>query len=737
MARQRKAPGAAVGIRDMNAADLARLETVMRDIECRRKAAAAQDERFQPAELSARAYVRAHRAPVSAAVSVAGADLAVIAAHAGGGPYAYGVILAGSAAAGARVAWVHGFRFSAKARKAARRRPRVRRRAAVLWSASSATAVAGRWIGVASGPGQAVMLAGGLAVAAPYLWHARKRPQAAAAAEPVAELPATDPRIEAFRERFGREAPCKGAEIHSARDIPDGFAFELTLAEGKATTKDVIALGPQIAALYDVPADQVTVEYTRSRSERRARISVLTTENAFEVEDRWDGASTYDPATGCIRLGRFADSADVHWMLHKPGSGAAGGVLAGVIGSGKTGTALVLACEAGLAKLCAVCGAAGTCAAGCDPRRIVAVWMGDPQEQPFGVFRGDGQRAFADLVAWGPDACVHMIIMAFAAMRARAAHFGTMEWTDHLGRKNSGKGSFDPTPEYPILYVFVDEWPLIVAAPDMARILLPIAAAIVKEGRKVGVVLVLLTQMPDLSQLGERAVREMLKAFNVLAHRTDGLSKHMLGIEGDTSALAPGVYGLGYINGADARPRATFRTKNCPDYVKPGETGIDVRELAEQISNDPVHLDDAILSAIIPLGWAGPNTILDGTAYAAAAASVAARPPGSVKNFAAAVGGALMREVAGAAPDRQPATTAARMPGGGTELPADGPPVYLPLLAAVLAQRGEMDLFDVSEAADVDAFEADRALALLADAGLAVQIGPGRYRAVASSQAGQ
>jgi hypothetical protein len=50
-----------------------------------------------------------------------------------------------------------------------------------------------------------------------------------------------------------------------------------------------------------------------------------------------------------------------------------------------------------------------------------------------------------------------------------------------------------------------------------------------------------------------------------------------------------------------------------------------------------------------------------------------------------------------------------------------------------------MDLWDVSEAAGVDALEADRALGELAAAGLAVQVAPGRYRATitAPGQPGQ
>jgi hypothetical protein len=690
--------------------------------------AARQRARFQPGELAVRGYGRVHRAPLAAAATISAADLAVLAAHAAGGPYAYLAVLGGWLGAGGRVWWLH--------RRKARRRPRARRYAALAWSGSAATALAGTAAGMGSGPGQIVMLGGGLAVAAPYLWHARRRPPRAveAAAEPVPVLAPADPRIEAFRARFCHSGPCRGAALHSARPIPDGFAFELALAEGaEATTRDVIALIPRIAALYDVPADQVSVEYPPSRSERRAIISVLTIENAFAREDRWDGASSYDPATGTIRIGRYLDSTDAHWLLHKPGSGAASGVIAGVQGSGKTGSVLVVACEAGQARLCAQCGAARTCQR-CDPRRICALWMADPQEQPLGVFRGR-----SELMAWGPLATVQMLIWMHAAMRALAGHFGTMTWTDHLGRENAGKGYFDPSPQYPLLLGICDEWPIIISDPVLAKIAVPVAAGILREGRKVGVGLDFLVQLPDLSQLGDRAIRELLKAFNALSHRTDGLSKHMLGIKGDTTTLAPGLHGVGYLNGPDSRPGATMRTKHLPEYLQPGEHGIDAREIAGRIAADPVQLPGVVLAAIIPLGYTGPGQVLDGSQLAAAIVLVDAdarsrRPAGLTAEDA-------LRQVVAEGPDAGPAAApappdpAAAAPTGPPPPPDEDAAVYLPLLAAVLTERREMDLWDVSEAAGCSAFAADEVLRLLVAAGLAVQVAPDRYRAGAGRQA--
>jgi hypothetical protein len=541
-----------------------------------------------------------------------------------------------------------------------------------------------------------------VALAAPHLHRRRYRPapKAALPAPPQHEAPPgeQDPRLVRFRGWFCQKGPLTGADLFDFGEVPDGFSFELALAEDSSATRDaVVQLRSAIAARYDVPLEQISVEQSRfRRSERRARLTVLETVNAFEREQHWDGTSTYDPAAGTFDLGRYIDSTTAHWMLHKPGSGAAGGVLAGVIGSGKTGSAHCIACEAGLARLCAACGPERSCAR-CDMRRMCALWMGDPQMQPFGVWRGR-----ADLMAWGPEACVRMLLMGHHAMRSRAAYFGKMQWTDHLGRSNTGKGWFDPSVLFPLIYILMDEWPLIAAHPELGKIAVPLAAAIAKEGRKVGIGLTFITQIPDLTELGERAVREMLKAFNSLAHRTDSLSKFMLGIEGDPTELPAGVHGLGYLNGMDRRPAATMRTKHLPEYLRPGQTGIDVRELAERISREPVAYDKAVLDAITPLGYAGPLQVLGGDGGDGEALPSLAE--------------------AAAAPGPAPAATAPPLLTGPASLDA------VSRIARSIERAGDggAELYDLMADTGLDALQAQRAAASLVAAGHATQQG-GRF----------
>lgn len=510
------------------------------------------------------------------------------------------------------------------------------------------------------------------------LWHARRRP-APFFVEPGPASARPDLRLKAFSKRFGRTGPCKGARL-ALTELRGGFALDLTLApDADASTDDVIRLAPKIAALYDQPADHVSVEHGPHRSERRARITVLTARDALTRPQRWDGRSTYDPAAGTIVIGRYGDGDPARYLLHKPGSGAASGVINGVTGSGKTGTAHVLACEIGLARR--------------DGQRIAANWMADPQEQPFGVWAGR-----ADLLGRGPEGSVHLLLLAYAAMRARSAWLGQLRWTDHLGRPNAGKGWFDPAPGLPLISAIVDEWPLLIADPALRKLLLRFVPLLLKQARKAGISVTLITQLPDVSELGERVIREMLKAFNALSHRTDGLSRHMLGIQGDPSRLAPGVHGLGYLEGPDQRPGQVMRTKHLPEYLRTGEAGRDVRDLAEHIAADPVTLDDVVLAAIRPLGYTGPGQVLDGSGMLAAAIALGFADPG---------------ETPPSAP-RQPALDTATPS-------AAGHAVHVPLLAALLRARGELDLFDISEAAGINVLDADRALTGLVRSGHAIR----------------
>ncbi|MFG2001651.1 hypothetical protein ACGFNU_21115 [Spirillospora sp. NPDC048911] len=490
--------------------------------------------------------------------------------------------------------------------KTARTRHKIRGNAKIAVVAGSMWLLIGSvWTPV--GPNavmQLTLLGGGLVVAAPHLYRNRRRDTPAETAAAL-EAPAEDPRLTRFRDHFCVQGTLIDAHLHNFTDVPGGFQFhiELSLAR-RSTFSDVKRLEDEIAALFDVPLDHVSVAPPESRSARRAVVTILTETKAHERDQPWDGASTYDPETGCVDLGRYADSSPSRWQLHTPSSGANCGVAIGVRGSGKTGTLHVVSAEAGQAKLCEECLAAQACQV-CAMRRICGLWMGDPQQQPFAVWRGR-----ADLTAWGPMSCVRMLSWMHAGMRHRADFFGRMEWSDHLGRTNTGKGWFDPTSRFPMLLGVIDEWPIVSRDPELGPFAVQFALDILSEGRKVGIGLVLGSRDADVDVLGDRGVRENLAAVNGVVHRSDRLAKQMLGIDGNPEDLPHGVHSVGYLKGIDRRSDIVHRTKHLPEYVKPGQTGVDVRALADRIAAEPITFDEAFTRAIVPLGYRGSGQVL-------------------------------------------------------------------------------------------------------------------------------
>jgi hypothetical protein len=306
----------------------------------------------------------------------------------------------------------------------------------------------------------------------------------------------------------------------------------------------------------------------------------------FSRPQRWDGKSTYDPATGCIDLGLFYDGGAAHWRLHAPRAGSCGGAWGGVItgeaGSGKTAAAHVIAAEAALAVTCAACGAArqsdGACAR-CDMRRICAVIMCDPLMAPFAAWRGH-----ADLTAWGVAACVHALRMLRAAADGRAADQGCR-----------ARGWFDPAPGRPLLQAVIDDWPAVEASPYGAEAA-GHAEAIRRTGRKTGVSVVRLDG-------SGRAGRGQDEGFNIVRLRDLA-----------TRALPAGVPGLGYTTGYDNRRHAACRVKHLSETAS---DGITVRTLAGQIAITPITFDPPAERAFGRHGFTARRQVIDAAAVTA------------------------------------------------------------------------------------------------------------------------
>jgi hypothetical protein len=562
---------------------------------------------------------------------------------------------------------------------------------------------------------QILLILGGLILGGDHLYRHRQQPSRRIVRGELEHGDRTapsgpDPREERFRARFitrtgtGRvRAPLEGAQLHSFTEVRDGqgFCFEITLDADSGMTYDtVVSLRREIGALYDVPSDQVLIDRGPRRSESRAQVTVLTAVDAYGEPERWDGRSTYDPATGCIDLGRFGDGQVTHARMHEPGSGTWGAIIVGAPGTGKTGDAHVMAAEYGQAMLCAVCGPAGSCPA-CDPQRICYLIMCDPQRQPFSVWRGR-----ADLTAWGPLATQHVLAAVNEAFDARSAEMSAEEWTDAKGRTCHGRGWFDPTPQRPAVQMFIDEWPIVVASPGGEQAVAD-AGAIEKERRKTGASINWIAQLPDAGETGDSRVnREVNKAFNVIGHQLDGTSGSMVGITGKARDLPDGVYGVGYISGYDNRADIPFRTKNLPESA--GD-GTDVRDIADRIAATPVTLDDAVDRVFRRYGITSRGQVIDDEFVIS------------------------WRKQQVSKRGQQPRTAAAG-PGPVQTVPGAGPVSTgtLDQVARALdshAGNGGQgaELYDIMHATGLAAGPAGRALAALAADGRARQAGPGTW----------
>lgn len=596
-----------------------------------------------------------------------------------------------------------------------KRSGRVRRVMLLTWGLGTAWLGAASFLGPLAGPRHALLLAllaGGPALVRAWRHVAGRRPAAVrerAPEEPKA-LPAADaPAFAEFKGKFcGHGSPLHKARMSFA-EIDGGFCVTFRVDPDSACTRGhVEALAIPVAKHYDLPADNVIIEeIPGNRSIARGQITVLTEDNAMLEPRRWDGKSTYDPATGQFEFGYFADGSPEHFSLHQPRSGAMPAVIAGYQGSGKTGDLLVITTEAGLAQVCRDCLGRGGCMR-CRPARICCVWVADPQKQPFVELKGR-----AELTAWGLQASALMAVWSLVVVRHR--DIGETAWKDHLGRVHDGKGYFDPTPQVPLLQATFDEWPQVVTLPRYGEWAVQASGRVLELGRKGGVGPNKVVLLPDLPYFGDRVVAQLIKAANVICHRTDGMSKGMLGVKGEPQGLPAGVPGLHYANGPDYRPATKARTKYLPESLQPGEDGVDARQLWDEISMEPVRLEDSLMKVLGPLGYTGGGQVLrdeDITEAMWVAALVAAglieQPPPKA-----------------AAPAKQAAAPAAAQPGEAA--PAMGAPVSVRVAATarrVIEQVGRdegrpasfRDLMAIGGLSGLEALNAAKELVAVGDA---------------------
>lgn len=334
------------------------------------------------------------------------------------------------------------------------------------------------------------------------------------------------------------------AESSLERDptpVDNGTAWTISLNPGAHDTLDAIAAAAKIASALELDATRVLVEPTADAVLSKARLVVLK-RSRLRAAYTWPGPSL-DPATGLAPCGPYADTGMAYHQFWEPRSGAVHALTSGGTGSGKSvflGWSVLEAAYSGR----------------------VATLLGDCKGgQSMPELIGRVHRSETTL-----DGVLDMLRFAVAELEARAAYFAQLRWVDGQGRERVGKSWFDPTPEWPLIQVVIDEvQQLFRVYPEAVEL----CERIAQEGRAPGIRLHLATQLPSIDQLGgSQTLRAQLAQGTITTFRTrERVSRGMVlpddfPVRPDLiPARTPGgehTKGVGYTYGFSTRP-VTFR----------------------------------------------------------------------------------------------------------------------------------------------------------------------------------
>lgn len=359
----------------------------------------------------------------------------------------------------------------------------------------------------------------------------------------------------------GQGCALPGSALTLPMPTDHGYAFTLQLARGKQTLESVVAALPKIATGLEEPIENLIAEsappdpVTGKEYPSRCRFQVVTRSpvsgNVDFTGPRRDG--------GLIGLGPWADgSGEAQTRLYTNGS-MWSTVIIGDTGSGKSRVAenkVISALSGG----------------------DTVFWYLDPQG-------GSSSPALAEHADW------------FGTMlNAEDMLHAAVEILKARGEENSYEGwtGFTPSPQRPGLLFVVEE------CHNPFKEWTPLWAKIAREGRKVGISFLCLSQYPGLETFGNsEALRMNIMAGNAIAlHVSSKTAGNLMpGLDVDPRNL-PDVPGYGYVQGSPQTGTRTapFRNRN----TTPGEdSNVARRWLAAQ---PRVALDTLAATATLAAG---------------------------------------------------------------------------------------------------------------------------------------
>ncbi|GAA3751714.1 helix-turn-helix domain-containing protein [Micromonospora maritima] len=349
---------------------------------------------------------------------------------------------------------------------------------------------------------------------------------------------------------------------------------------GTVKPSKFVQAAEQVAGAYQVDIPDVSIELMPGNASQA--ILTVQRENPLAAIQHWEGPeATFDVETGVAFIGVHADGELVRYRFWNSG-GAWHDLISGATGSGKSElTNLLLAMERHAYVLVPeeVDGETKMVKKGLIVSRVI-----DPQ---FGQSFGDWQD-YVDWFAHHLDEARILLQKTEREMFARNRAFGRKKWWDE-NRKvwRRGQKNWKPTPDNPMISVTIDEAHMILKDPECKRIV----AMLGKMGRKVGIKLRLITQVPLLNELGgDMAIRDAVASGNVIVFRTANAlsgpvafngtlpaSPNQLPREWPKGKCKPGeetTAGIGYVVGASARSavmRAFYPGESIDWIVRDGE----------------------------------------------------------------------------------------------------------------------------------------------------------------------
>lgn len=315
---------------------------------------------------------------------------------------------------------------------------------------------------------------------------------------------------------------------------PIGFQLAVQLVPGKQEIANVRGKLGLIAGIYGVDRQGMVIDEVGDET----KLKLTITRRKFLDEVKLYRRPTLDIAFGRFVMQTLGDGSPGYWQLWMPRQGVRHGWIVGATNGGKSGAidlllANAMSCGLTVLDFCDLKGGASA------PH-----WM--HRAFKYGTTPEDGIAALRR----GVMMCDYRNDL-MTKMPAVDPDTGEPVMID--GEPAYGRTWVDPSPEWPIYLVLIEEWPQLVKDPKLGALALGLAARIAALGRQAGVMLVVTSQGANLDEAfgGIRVLRTNIQAGNVLVLWTDQGSGNLATATRtvDLSKIPAGQPGISFLVG--------------------------------------------------------------------------------------------------------------------------------------------------------------------------------------------